>query len=106
MKKTALALALAVMGWGSTAQADTITKSRFGCHAKAVTERLFQLVQAGDEAGFGQLLQANLASGECKSWKPGDEVVPQSKTLGYICLTPKDGGTCYWTPISAVEADK
>ncbi|GJE39705.1 hypothetical protein [Methylobacterium persicinum] len=103
MKKTALALTLAVLGSGH-AQAETIVKERFGCHAQQVTERLFQLVQAGDESGFGQLLKSSLASGECKSWKSGDEVALESRTLGYACLTSKvAGGKCYWTPISAID---
>ena len=108
MKKTAFVLALAILGAGQgAAQAETITRSRFGCHAKEVTERLFQLVQAGDEAGFGQLLQSSLASGECHNWKTGDEATVQNRTFGYACLLPKEGGgQCYWTPLSAIEGDK
>lgn len=103
MKKAALALALAVLG-SAHAQAETIVNERFGCHAEQVTERLFQLVQAGDENGFGQLLKTSLASGECKFWKKGDEVQLKTRTLGYGCLTDKAaGGQCYWTPISAIE---
>lgn len=108
MKKTAFALALAMLGAGhGAAQAETITKNRFGCHAKEVTERLFQLVQAGDESGFGQLLQSSLASGECHSWKTGEEATVQTRTVGYACLLSKEGGgQCYWTPVSAIEGDK
>jgi len=112
VKKTALAqasaLALVLLGAGyGAAQAETITKNRFGCHAQEVTERLFQLVQAGDEGGFGQLLQASLASGECRNWKTGEEVTMQNRTMGYACLLPKEGGSkCYWTPLSAIEGDK
>ncbi|MCJ2015243.1 hypothetical protein [Methylobacterium sp. J-076] len=105
MKKATLALALTVLGTGyAAAQTQTITKNRFGCHAKEVTERLFQLVQAGDENGFGQLLQASLHSGECKGWKTGEEVVLESRTVGYACLQPTvGGGQCYWTPVSAID---
>lgn len=108
MKKSVPALAVVLLGAGyGAAHAETITKSRFGCHAQEVTERLFQLVQAGDESGFGQLLQSSLASGECRSWTPGEEAELQSRTLGYACLLPNgDGGKCYWTPLSAIEADK
>ena len=110
MKKSALAhaLACALLGTGlSVAHAETITKSRFGCHAQEVTERLFQLVQAGDENGFGQLLKSTLATGECKSWKVGEEAEVQNRTIGYACLLPKEGASkCYWTPLSAIEGDK
>ena len=108
MKKTALVLAVSFIGAAcGGAQAETITKSRFGCHAKEVTERLFQLVQAGDEAGFGQLLQSSLASGECYNWKTGEEATLQSRTVGYACLLPAAGaGQCYWTPVSAIEGDR
>lgn len=102
MKKVTFALTLTVLGIGH-AQAETIIKDRFGCHAQQVTERLFQLVQAGDESGFGQLLNTSLASGECKSWKTGEDVAIESRTIGYACLRPTAGGQCYWTPISAVE---
>lgn len=103
MKKAALALALAVLGIGH-AQAETVVNERFGCHAEQVTERLFQLVQAGDESGFGQLLSSSLASGECRYWKKGDDVALESRTLGYACIKAKAaGGQCYWTPISAIE---
>lgn len=103
MKKVAFALTLAVLGIGH-AQAETIVKDRFGCHAQQVTERLFQLVQAGDESGFDQLLSTSLASGECKSWKTGEDVAIEARTIGYACLRPAAaGGQCYWTPISAVE---
>ncbi len=107
MKKTALAIALAILGAShGAARAETITKNRFGCHAKEVTERLFQLVQAGDEAGFGQLLRSTTASGECHNWKTGDEATVQNRTVGYACLLAKDGGgQCYWTPVSAIEGD-
>lgn len=103
MKRLAFALVLAALGTGH-AQAETVVKERFGCHAQQVTERLFQLVQAGDESGFGQLLSTSLASGECRNWKTGDEVTLTSRTLGYACLAPTaTGGQCYWTPISAIE---
>lgn len=107
MKTIAATLTLAIVGLAaSAAQAETITKERFGCHTQAVTERLFQLVQAGDEHGFDQLLQGSFATGECKSWKKGDEVTLDKRTMGYGCLAPKtSGGACYWTPISAIAQD-
>lgn len=103
--KTAPALfALALTGAAvGSVHAETITKERFGCQAVEVTERLFQLVQAGDEGGFTQLLKANLQSGECKSWTKGTEVQVDARTVGYACLQAK-GSTdrCYYTPISAI----
>ena len=103
MKTSAAAFALILAAAGS-AHAETITKERFGCHTQAVTERLFQLVQAGDENGFGRLLQSSLSSGECRSWKKDEEVGLDGRTMGYACLIPKaTGGKCYWTPISAIE---
>lgn len=102
----ALALPLALVLTG-VAHADTITKERFGCHTMAVTERLFQLVQAGDESGFDQLLKGSLAGGECKAWKKGDEVRLDTRSQGYACLAPTaTQDTCYWTPISAIDPDK
>jgi hypothetical protein len=101
-----LGLTLALVAAGP-AHAETVTKERFGCHAMEVTERLFQLVQAGDEGGFDQLLKASLQSGECKSWTKGTEVSLDTRTVGYACMKPA-GSTdkCYWTPVSAIEADK
>lgn len=95
-----LAFTAAVVG---SVHAETITKERFGCQAVEVTERLFQLVQAGDEAGFTHLLKANLQSGECKSWTKGTEVQVDARTIGYACLKAKDSADrCYYTPISAI----
>ncbi len=103
MKTSAAAFALILAAAGS-AHSETITKERFGCHSQPVVERLFQLVQAGDESGFGQLLQSSLASGECRSWKKDEEVSLEDRTMGYACLIPKaTGGKCYWTPISAID---
>jgi len=86
------------------AAADTIVQERFGCHTQEVTDRLFKLVMAGDESGFGQLLRVSLASGECRSWKLGEEVRLESRTMSYGCLALKDGpDRCYWTPLSAIE---
>ena len=85
------------------AAAETITQGRFGCHSQEVTDRLFKLVMAGEEAAFGQLLNVSLASGECRSWKPGEEVRLEGRTLTYACLARKDAqDRCYWTPISAI----
>jgi hypothetical protein len=105
VKTSAAAFAFTVvLAASGAAHSETITKERFGCHTQAVTERLFQLVQAGDEGGFGQLLNGSLASGECRSWKKDEEVSLEGRTMGYACLTPKaTGGKCYWTPISAIE---
>lgn len=87
-----------------TAAAETILQERFGCHTQEVTDRLFKLVMAGDESGFGQLLQGSLASGECRSFKPGEEVRLESRTMSYGCLALKDTqDRCYWTPLSAIE---
>ena len=86
------------------ALAVTIVQERFGCHTQEVTDRLFKLVMAGDESGFGQLLRISLASGECRSWKLGEEVRLESRTMSYGCLALKDGpDRCYWTPLSAIE---
>jgi hypothetical protein len=103
--RTVAALALAVLALGcAPVRAETITKERFGCHAQVVTERLFQLVQAGDEGGFDQLLKGSLASGECHAWKKGDDVALSKRTMGYACLAPAaTGEACYWTPISAID---
>ncbi|MHB2207611.1 hypothetical protein [Methylobacterium sp. CM6257] len=86
------------------AGAETIVQERFGCHTQEVTDRLFKLVMAGDQEGFGQLLRVSLASGECRSWKLGEEVRLESRTMSYGCLALKDGqDRCYWTPLSAIE---
>ena len=86
------------------AGAETITKGRFGCHTQEVTDRLFKLVMAGEEVAFGQLLNVSLASGECRSWKPGEEVRLESRTLTYGCLALNDSqDRCYWTPLSAIQ---
>ena len=85
-------------------RAETIVKERFGCHTQEVTDRLFKLVMAGDESGFGQLLQGSLANGECRNWKPGEEVRLESRTMTYGCIAPAAGQErCYWTPLSAIE---
>lgn len=113
LKKAPTLLALALAGAAlagaalGTARADTVTKERFGCHAVQVTERLFQLVQAGDEAGFGQLLRASLSSGECRSWVKGTEVTVDGRTVGYACLKPAGSDDkCFWTPSSAIDPEK
>jgi hypothetical protein len=86
------------------AAAETIVQERFGCHSQEVTDRLFKLVMAGDEEGFGQLLRVSLASGECRSWKLGEEVRLESRTMSYGCLAlTSSQDRCYWTPLSAVE---
>ena len=86
------------------ARAETIVQGRFGCHSQEVTDRLFKLVMAGDESGFGQLLQGSLASGECRNWTPGEEVRLEGRTMSFGCIAPKDGqDRCYWTPLSAIE---
>jgi hypothetical protein len=86
------------------AAAETIAQERFGCHSQEVTDRLFKLVMAGDESGFGQLLQGSLATGECRSFRPGEEVQLESRTMSYGCLALKDAqDRCYWTPLSAIE---
>ena len=86
------------------AATETVLQERFGCHSQEVTDRLFKLVMAGDESGFGQLLQGSLASGECRSFKPGEEVRLESRTMSYGCLALKDTqDRCYWTPLSAIE---
>ena len=86
------------------ASAETILQGRFGCHTQEVTDRLFKLVMAGDESGFGQLLQGSLASGECRNWKPGEAVRLESRTMSYGCIAPAVGqDRCYWTPLSAIE---
>jgi hypothetical protein len=101
---TALALVFLAVGL-APAKAETITKERFGCHSQAVVERLFQLVQASDESGFDQLLKGSMASGECRSWIKGDAVTVTKRTMGYVCLAPSAGNVaCYWTPISAIDA--
>jgi len=86
------------------ARAETIVQGRFGCHSQEVTDRLFKLVMAGDESGFGQLLRGSLASGECRNWTPGEAVRLESRTTTYGCLAPAAGQErCYWTPLSAIE---
>lgn len=86
------------------ASAETILQARFGCHTQEVTDRLFKLVMAGDESGFGQLLKGSLASGECRNWKPGEEVRLEDRTMSYGCIAPAAGqDRCYWTPLSAIE---
>lgn len=107
MKKAPALFALAVAGATlATARAETVTKERFGCHAVEVTERLFQLVQAGDEGGFGQLLRASLGSGECRSWTKGAEVAVDGRTVGYACLKPAGSSDkCFWTPSSAIAPE-
>ncbi|MDP4005377.1 hypothetical protein [Methylobacterium sp. NEAU K] len=86
------------------AGAETIVQERFGCHSQEVTDRLFKLVMAGDEEGFGQLLRGSLASGECRSWKTGEEVRLETRTMSYGCLALTDSqDRCYWTPLSAIE---
>lgn len=88
-------------------RAETIVKERFGCHTQEVTDRLFKLVMAGDESGFGQLLNGSLASGECRTWKPGEQVRLETRTMTYGCLALTVGqDRCYWTPLSAIEAAK
>ncbi|MCJ2094315.1 hypothetical protein MKK67_17720 [Methylobacterium sp. J-072] len=85
-------------------RAETIVKERFGCHTQEVTDRLFKLVMAGDESGFGQLLKGSLATGECRSWKLGEEVRLETRTMTYGCLALTSGqDRCYWTPLSAIE---
>lgn|GEM_PF-1510239 len=86
------------------ASAETIVQGRFGCHSQEVTDRLFKLVMAGDESGFGQLLQGSLVSGECRNWKPGEAVRLETRTMSYGCIAPAAGqDRCYWTPLSAIE---
>lgn len=100
----ALAVLAVTAALSHPARAETIVKERFGCHTQEVTDRLFKLVMAGDESGFGQLLQGSLASGECRSFKPGEEVRLESRTMSYGCLALKDTqDRCYWTPLSAIE---
>ena len=97
------ALTLAV-SLSRPAAAETIVQGRFGCHSQEVTDRLFKLVMAGDESGFGQLLRGSLASGECRSWKPGEAVRLETRTMSYGCLAPENAqDRCYWTPLSAIE---
>jgi hypothetical protein len=101
---TTLAALAALASLSRPAAAETIVKERFGCHTQEVTDRLFKLVMAGDEEGFGQLLRVSLASGECRSWKLGEEVRLESRTMTYGCLALTDGqDRCYWTPLSAIE---
>lgn len=106
MTRPATALAVAILAIGlAPARAETIAKDRFGCHTQAVMERLFQLVQAGDESGFDQLLKGSMATGECRSWTKGEAVTVTKRTMGYACLAPSAGNeACYWTPVSAIEA--
>lgn len=100
----ALAVLAVTAALSRPAAAETILQERFGCHTQEVTDRLFKLVMAGDESGFGQLLQGSLASGECRSFKPGEEVRLESRTMSYGCLALKDmQDRCYWTPLSAIE---
>ena len=98
---TALAMAALLPG---AARAETIAKQRLGCRTMVVNERLLAMVQADDEEGYGRLLHGSLASGECKYWKPGDEVQVGSRTVGYACLSAKDATDhCYWSPLSALD---
>jgi hypothetical protein len=100
----ALAVLAVTAALAHPASAETITKERFGCHTQEVTDRLFKLVMAGDETAFGQLLQVSLASGECRSWKLGEEVRLENRTMSYGCIALKNAqDRCYWTPISAIE---
>ncbi|MBE7246499.1 MAG: hypothetical protein INR63_16255 [Actinomycetospora chiangmaiensis] len=86
------------------ASAETILQGRFGCHTQEVTDRLFKLVMAGDESGFGQLLRGSLASGECRDWKPGEQVRLESRSASFACIAPAAGQErCYWTPVGAIE---
>ncbi|CAM3258067.1 MULTISPECIES: hypothetical protein [Methylobacterium] len=100
--------ALAVMvSLPRDARAETIVQERFGCHAPEVTDRLFKLVMAGEEVAFGQLLKSSLASGECRSWKLGEAVRLENRTVTYGCLALTSGqDRCYWTPLSAIEPAK
>lgn len=85
------------------ARAETIAKERFGCHSREVLERLFQLVSVNETEAFGHLLQSNVATGECRTWKPGQDVRTEVRTMGYVCISAADAaGQCYWTPVSAV----
>lgn len=106
MKTAALAaLTLALMTTASgLARAETITRERFGCQAREVTERLFQLVAVDEAEAFGELLKSSLATGACRMWKPAEEVRMEGRTLGYGCLALNgSAGPCFWTPISAIE---
>lgn len=101
---TTLAALATLASLSRPAAAETIVHERFGCHTQEVTDRLFKLVMAGDEEGFGQLLRVSLASGECRSWKLGEEVRLESRTMSYGCLALTNSqDRCYWTPLSAVE---
>ncbi|KST56764.1 hypothetical protein AO398_26760 [Methylobacterium sp. GXS13] len=100
----ALAVLAVTIALPRAVQAETIVKERFGCHTQEVTDRLFKLVMAGDESGFGQLLKGSLASGECRYWKPGEDVRLETRTMTYGCLALTTGqDRCYWTPLSAIE---
>ncbi|MGU3662950.1 hypothetical protein ACLBX9_01975 [Methylobacterium sp. A49B] len=99
-----LLAALTVAALSRPAGAETIVNERFGCHTQEVTDRLFKLVMAGEEEAFGQLLKVSLASGECRSWKLGEEVRLENRTMTYGCIALKDSqDRCYWTPLSAIE---
>jgi hypothetical protein len=99
-----LLAALTVAALSRPAGAETIVNERFGCHTQEVTDRLFKLVMAGEEVAFGQLLKVSLASGECRSWKLGEEVRLENRTMSYGCIALKDSqDRCYWTPLSAIE---
>ncbi|MCJ2058137.1 hypothetical protein MKL09_16420 [Methylobacterium sp. J-048] len=88
-------------------RAETIVKERFGCHTQEVTDRLFKLVMAGEELAFGQLLKGSLATGECRSWKLGEDVRLETRTMTYGCLALTNAqDRCYWTPLSAIETAK
>ncbi|MCJ2141893.1 hypothetical protein [Methylobacterium sp. E-066] len=100
----ALAALAVTLALPQAVRAETIVKERFGCHTQEVTDRLFKLVMAGDESGFGQLLKGSLAAGECRSWKLGEEIRLETRTMTYGCLAPTSGqDRCYWTPLSAIE---
>ncbi|MCJ2122172.1 hypothetical protein [Methylobacterium sp. J-077] len=103
----ALAALAVIVSLPRDARSETIVQERFGCHSQEVTDRLFKLVMAGDESGFGQLLTGSLATGECRSWKRGEDVRLETRTMTYGCLALTSGqDRCYWTPLSAIETAK
>ncbi|MDP4021350.1 hypothetical protein Q8W71_01835 [Methylobacterium sp. NEAU 140] len=104
VKMAALAALVLAAASPGAARAETIARERLGCRTAAVNERLLAMVQADDAEGYGRLLRGSLASGECKYWKPGDEVELGNRTIGYACMTAKAGsGPCFWTPVTALE---
>ena len=109
--RTLLSVVIALVVVGATFNATPanaggreVTSDRLGCKSREYFEKLFRYVADGDKEAAKKAYMAGLLSGECTSFKKGEQVFTTDTAIfsGLVKLRRKGETVEYWTNFEAI----